>query len=324
MKYAIIGAGPIGAGLGGLLAMSGEDVWLIDPAQSHINAIRKDGLQLTIEDHLHPVQTATVPVNAVTAPDTVGIADIVILSTKGCFTRSAIQNIKAVSDEHTIIVTSQNGLGNLDILKEFFPAKQLAYTVVEYGGSRIGDGKVRIVFTVGRCNLPITSENPDLEICIQDISKALSKQGFTMTFFPREQLDLRQWAKLTTNCALNGTCALCRCTMDGLLACQDGIDLARAIVLENCTVANALGVPLKPTDVDSIPVEVQSPVTEGYRHFPSMVSDVEGMRRTEWPFLNGAVMRLGRKMGIPTPYNDVVGRLLSISEQNYDCRKLLP
>lgn len=318
MKYAIIGAGPIGAGLGACLALAGEEVWLVDPDKAHIDSIREKGLHFTLCNNCGPDQEEIVNLHAVTSAENVGIADIVVLSTKGVFTRSAIKNIQMVSDSHTVIITNQNGLGNLDILKEFFPAEQLAYTVVKYGGRRTGIGKVYMIASAGKCNLPITSENPDLKPILEKMAEALSRRNFTMTVYSKADLDRILWSKLTTNCALNATCALSNCTMDGLFCCQEGVDLAQQIVRENCAVANALGIPLQPEEIEDVETSVQPKKQDGYRHFPSMVADLQGRRKTENPFLNRAVARLGKSLGIPTPYNDAVSALIEVAEQNYD------
>lgn len=55
-----------------------------------------------------------------------------------------------------------------------------------------------------------------------------------------------------------------------------------------------------------------------YYHIPSAAQDVQKKRKTEIDFLNGAIVRLGKKYGIPTPYNTVITDLIHIIENNYD------
>ena len=47
----------------------------------------------------------------------------------------------------------------------------------------------------------------------------------------------------------------------------------------------------------------------------SMCQDIERGRRTEIDFINGAVVRLGKKYGIPTPYNETVAALVHARER---------
>lgn len=55
-----------------------------------------------------------------------------------------------------------------------------------------------------------------------------------------------------------------------------------------------------------------------YHHVPSTAQDVRNKRKTEIDFLNGTIVRLGKKYGIPTPYNSMITNLVHIIENNYD------
>ncbi len=50
MKIVIIGAGAMGSMHGAYLSKSGEEVWLVDPWETHIKAINRGGLRLTEEE----------------------------------------------------------------------------------------------------------------------------------------------------------------------------------------------------------------------------------------------------------------------------------
>ena len=139
-----------------------------------------------------------------------------------------------------------------------------------------------------------------------------------MECYTPERLDKVLWTKLTTNCVLNGACAICQCTDDALFSCKEGVDLAKLIVSENCAVARALGIDLTPADIPMVYYEVMPRKQEGYRHFPSMAVDVQNHRKTEIDFINGAVVRAGENAGIPTPYNRMILLLMRVVEENYD------
>lgn len=318
MKYVVLGAGPIGAGLAARLHLAGEDVWLIDPDKKHVEEIASNGLAVTFVVHNKPVETKTLPIKVALTADEVGIADYVVLSVKGCYTRSAVANIQSVADDHTVIISNQNGLGNIEILMEHFSADQLAYSVVQYGGSRTGFGKINSSASPENEHIPITSDNPKLQTKLEAMAQALAGQGLRMKYYPKHQLDTILWRKLATNCALNGTCALCRCSMDGFFACSEGVELAARIVAECCAVANKKGIAISPDDIPMIETSVQPKLPGGYRHFPSMVADLANRRETEDEFMNGAIVREGRRLGIETPYNEAISLLLRTTAHNYD------
>ena len=53
-------------------------------------------------------------------------------------------------------------------------------------------------------------------------------------------------------------------------------------------------------------------------HYPSMAQDVMIYRRpTEIESANGAIVRFGRELGIPTPYNETIYLLVKTIEGNY-------
>jgi 2-dehydropantoate 2-reductase len=50
MRIAVVGAGPIGGNIGGRLARQGKDVTFVDVDPDHVQAIRKNGLQVDVPD----------------------------------------------------------------------------------------------------------------------------------------------------------------------------------------------------------------------------------------------------------------------------------
>jgi 2-dehydropantoate 2-reductase len=107
MKTVIVGAGAMGSLFGGLLTLSGEDVWLVDISKENIDAMKLKGL--TIEEK---GKTLNIPVNAVTDIASIGKADLVIYFVKTYQTERAASDSLVLQKEDTIFLTLQNGLGN--------------------------------------------------------------------------------------------------------------------------------------------------------------------------------------------------------------------
>lgn len=318
MRYVIFGGGPIGGGLAARLLMADQDVWLVDHNQANIEAIRKHGLTLKLVERNQVVAEKVLPLRAVRSPESIGAADVVVLAAKSHATRSAMEGIQQVSDAHTIILSNQNGLGNVDILKEVFSSDQLAYSVVQYGGSRPAPGEIWSSASPENLHLAVTSENEALRSRLEEMAEILRSVGLNMQYFTKPELDRRLWIKLAANCALNGICALCRCPMDGVSASQAGVELTRKIVEECCAVANGLGISITPEDIVIVDRTVQPRQNSDYHHYPSMVADLVHRQPTEENVLNGAVVRKGLELGIPTPYNEAISLLVRLTEETYD------
>jgi 2-dehydropantoate 2-reductase len=74
-------------------------------------------------------------------------------------------------------------------------------------------------------------------------------------------------------------------------------------VAETVTVANAHGIPLGATLPDEI-IALGNSNPPQYK--PSMLVDLEHGRRLEVESLNGAIVRLGRAVGVTTPVNQFI------------------
>lgn len=92
MRIAILGAGAMGSLFGGRLAESGEAVTLIDVNDTHLDAIRRDGLRID-DDRcerrirtLQAVRPEAANAHAAAAPDTP--FDLLIVFTKSLHTRA--------------------------------------------------------------------------------------------------------------------------------------------------------------------------------------------------------------------------------------------
>jgi 2-dehydropantoate 2-reductase len=120
------------------------------------------------------------------------------------------------------------------------------------------------------------------------------------------------WGKLVINAALNATCALTGASGESALRSSAAYDLLGLVAEETAAVAGALGIRLPYAD----------PAARVRRHCrdvgaskPSMLQDVERGRPTEIEAINGAVVREGRRLGVPTPYNQALLLLVKAREE---------
>jgi 2-dehydropantoate 2-reductase len=83
--------------------------------------------------------------------------------------------------------------------------------------------------------------------------------------------------------------------------------MLEAACVESLAVARGKGVPVSPNIVDE--------VAQTYRALPphakaSMLEDLERGRRIELPWLSGAVVRIGREVGVDTPIHRFITAVL--------------
>src|SRR4030043_744614 len=137
MKTVIMGAGAMGSLFGGLLALGGEEVWLVDIWKEHIDTIRSKGLVLEENGKAQPV-----PIHATTEVASVGKADLVLIFVKTYHTEKAVSNAQALQKESTVFLTLQNGLGNEEIICQHIDRKKVLLGVTGQGATLLGPGHI--------------------------------------------------------------------------------------------------------------------------------------------------------------------------------------
>ena len=114
MEIAIVGAGVLGSIFGGLFLEKGFNVTLIEVLQERVRLIDKEGLWLQWPDGERTHSKIAITSNV----DEVGGKDVVMIAVKGYHTRSAIESAMPMIRDDTIVLSVQNGLGNLETIAE--------------------------------------------------------------------------------------------------------------------------------------------------------------------------------------------------------------
>lgn len=318
MKISILGAGAMGCLVGAHLKKGGAEVWFVDPYEAHMNAVREKGLDLTIEQT--GVQEFIQMDGATTNSQEVGVCDVVIILVKGTTTDDILSKNQCLIGENTVIMTFQNGIGNVDIIKKYVPEQQIGYGVLKSGASLLEPGRVSgSVRQIGESmqNLymsPISETSK--ESVFQEMLDVLNQAGFTTVRV--DDVEKLIWDKMYINCLVNIPGALLHLSIEECIRDEHSAFVMQQAGRELCAVATAKGYPM---DADKLWAATMAPLAKRppeIRHYASAAQDARKKRKTEVDFLNGAVVREGEKMGIPTPFNEVIWRMGKAAENNYD------
>ena len=126
------------------------------------------------------------------------------------------------------------------------------------------------------------------------------------------------WEKAAMNCGGNGISALVRMTARDCFSYQEYMEEYSAIIDEVAAVASAKGIHLDPSIIHRYGSNAHPLETSAIPDTPcSMLQDILNKRPTEIEFLNGEVVREGKKLGIPTPKNELVYKLIKVVENSY-------
>jgi 2-dehydropantoate 2-reductase len=291
VRFVVVGAGAIGGVVGGLLARSGADVAFVARG-GHGRRIASEGLTVRT-----PAETFVAHAPVVERPEDLdpGDDDVVLLAVKSQDTAGALDGLVAAGfAPRTPVACLQNGVSNEPTVAERFdrvygvvvmaPTLHLQPGVVEAKA-----GPVAAILDVGRY--------PD---GVDDVARALAA-AFTaagMVSEARPDIMRWKWTKLLLNLG-NPIEVVCG------PAARVG-DLGRAVHREGRAVLDAAGIAYASSEEDrarrgDLLQSTRSPDTGG-----STWQSVTRGGSIETDFITGEIVRLGERVGVPTPANAVL------------------
>jgi 2-dehydropantoate 2-reductase len=295
MRIAIIGAGAVGSYFGGRLAAAGNKVHLLARGQ-HLHALQSRGLD--VRSALGDLDRLMVP--ATDDPHGVGPVDVVLITVKGQDLAAAINAAQLLIDDDTAVIGLQNGVEAEEELSDALGVERVlggvAYieaVVSEPGVVEHRSRFARLLFGEldGR-RTPRTEEF--LGVCREaGIDAEVSA-------------DIRReiWSKWVFICAFSGMTALCRQPIGHILRDPDLAAVYRRLLGEMAELAAACGIGLPPDIVEerlTFSREKLHPEMSS-----SLLADLQRGKPLEVEALNGHAVRLGRRLGVETPVNEVV------------------
>ncbi|HXH97772.1 MAG TPA: ketopantoate reductase family protein [Gaiellaceae bacterium] len=302
-RVCIAGAGAIGSLFAGHLARVAEVV-VFTRREEQARALEEQGLRISGRADF------TARVAATADPAALPDADLAIVACKGTDLESLAERLEGRLAGATVM-TVQNGLGAEEVVAAHGDWPLLS-SVTFMSGTRHGDAHVEYVLDTETWIGPHrgTTEADARRVAELIVSSGLKAQAFA---------DLRpaQWSKLIFNATVNGVAALTELPHDPHFADTDTLSglghLVRDLVDEGKAVATAAGV-----ELHDDPWEMNVLATQrGYRHYPSMLEDVEARRPTELELINGALVREARRYGVAAPLQTAVYRLVKAKEASY-------
>ncbi len=305
MKILVMGAGAIGSVFGGFLAKSGCDVYLIG-REPYIRAIQDRGLKISgiWGDHLiRNFKSFT------SAGDIDNNAfDVIFLSTKSFDTEESVRKILPLIGADTIIIALQNGLGNIDTIKRVSGKGQVLGARVIFGVELVEMGHFRVTVIADKVLIGSTEQDVPIQK-IEEIASVIDRAGIPTA--ASTEIEKFMWMKVLYNCCLNATSALLDTCYGKLGDFEATREIIGAVIGEVLAVAKGRGVDTGFADraaYEKFFYETLLPPT--YAHHPSTLQDLKNGKKTEIDSLNGAIVRMGRELGIPTPVNWTLTQLI--------------
>ena len=301
-KVAVLGAGAVGSYvIWGLSSRNDIELGVIAEGE-RAERLKQNGCTINGKIY-HP---------KVWNPRETDAVDLLIVALKYGSLSAALESIQKATSENTIIMSLMNGVDSEEIIAEKVGVEHLLPAVIKVASHKEEDGyhfdpETTIGIIFGELTAPYDSDR------IRAIEELFKDTGihFRATEYAREEM----WSKFRLNVCNNLPQAILGagvgCYRDSvhMKAISDGLKG------ELEAIAQAKGIDLSKTEASS---GRGSAVPPSARY--STLQDLDAGRHTEIDMFSGALIRMGKELGIPTPYNEYTYHMIKALEEKNDGR----
>lgn len=294
MKIGIIGPGSIGLLFAAKLKKADEEVTLIDYKKDRTEFLNTNGIKFEGIDERFQLN---VPVKC--GFSEINNFDLIIISVKAYSTEKTAADLQKNGYSGPVL-TLQNGLGNVEVLKTYLPENMIIAGITSEGANlkdtghicHAGKGKTSFGY--------VSSKNKD-DSFINELFDAMMKSGFNSEI--SNDVNSLIWSKLIINVGINALTAILNVKNGMLVESESSRILIKKLVNEACIVSDKLKIKLPYPDPVKKVEEICRMTAE---NFSSMNQDIKFGRQTEINFINGAVIKAGKKLGLECKYNEII------------------
>lgn len=288
----------MGGYFGGRLAAAGEDVTFLARG-AHLDALQREGLRITSPNgdlHLPKVQAAD-------RPQAIGPVDVVLFTVKLYDVDAAAATLAPLIGPNTVVITLQNGVDAMDMVSK------------HVGGDHVAGGAAYIVAVIDQPGHIKHTTAHQLVFGERDGRRsdrlvALEEAGIRAGFMAKASTDVQAdlWVKFVRLATWSGMTSVTRSPMGVVRDSQATYDMMMGAIDEVIAVGKAKGI--------NFPSDLMEGTIGLIKNFPassksSMLEDLERGRRLELPWLSGAVVRIGKDVGVPTPIHQFITTVLT-------------
>jgi 2-dehydropantoate 2-reductase len=296
MRIAVMGTGGLGGLLGGLQARAGHDVTFVARG-ANLAALQQMGLTVQLHD-----EEFHLTVSATDEPGNVSPVDLIWFCVKTYDAEHAATQILPLIGPETMVLPVQNGVGTAEMLESMLGEGHVLGAVNLGGATLVSPG---VVAAKGlRRELAIGELGGGRGARLEELSEVLVGSGIDVQI--KDDIQAEIWDKWVVACVTLGLCALLRQPLEPIFANSESAELACGVMNEAVAVAKARGVSLPHDTVDRWMQYVRERIAATPGLAGSMYYDILQGRKLELEAMNGAAVRYGRELNVPTPLNFVV------------------
>ncbi len=299
MKVAVVGAGAVGLYYGARLQKSGEEVHYL--LKSDYEAVRRSGIKVRAPDGSFQLSDVKIYLKSREIKE----VDLVIVAVNATSNALLPDLITPLLGPGTAILSLQNGLGDVEFLRESFPLNPL------FGGAcfmclnRVGPGVVESHYPGSMVIAELARSGSEM---LSEIVEMMNRAKLNCR--KSDDIDLMRWEKLLWNVPFNGLAiAAGQVTTDVIISDVGLRRLARGLMEQMAHAAAAIGKDLSPELIDR---QFEMTKTMG-DYQPSSLVDFLSGKEVEVEAIWGEPLRQALEAGLDVPKLETLYRLLRIT-----------
>ena len=237
-------------------------------------------------------------------------ADLLIVSLKYGALPGALDSIAQAVGEHTIVMSLMNGVDSEEIIAQKVNPDNILHALIKVASHKEENGycfnpETTIGIIFGEIKPPFESERVQAVCTLFENAQI----HFRVTDYIKEEM----WSKFRLNVCNNlpqailGAGVGCYSDSTHMKAISEGLKK------ELEAIAQAKGIDIGKADKSSSYGSAVPPKTRY-----STLQDLDAGRHTEIDMFSGALMRMGKELGIPTPYNEYTYHIIKALEEKND------
>ena len=297
MKIAIMGTGGTGGYFGGLLARAGHDVTFVARG-AHLSAIRDRGLRVeSVNDGAFTVRG-----QAVEDTTDAGEQEMVLFSVKMYQNAAAIERVRPMMGDGSVVLTLQNGIDNYEQLAAAFGDDKVLIGSCYMEGRVVEPG---VVSQGGPGAASFGEIQPGVTDRCRRLFQVFEDAGWNVTL--EENMMAMLWKKFSYIAGSAAVCSATNSVYEEMRNVPETRALIRGAIEEALAVGRARGALIADDSLDWAMDSLDRFPPQGRA---SLAKDFLEGRQVELEGMNGTVARMGREVGVPTPINDALYAIL--------------
>jgi len=301
MKAGIIGAGALGSLFAHIFSEHNISTVLYELNENTVSEIKSKGITLVKGD----VSTNIKP-QISSSPGILADCEITFLFVKSYSTAEAVKSVSGYLKKNSILVSLQNGLGNVEDIREYIDPGRIVYGTTTMGAAKPFLSEV-VAGGSGVINI-----GGDHESNVKSVHELLVSAGLDSHIVSDPGMYL--WQKAIINAGINPIAAILNIPNGGIISDSYAATLQENIIREAVASAQANNIKLDFNEMLKITRDVCEKTSI---NLCSMLQDIKNRRKTEIESINGKIIRYAEDKGMELPYNKALFLLVKSLESRF-------